>query len=74
MTRKAHRQSFGPAVIFEEDGSIRVSCDWCVFRIHDHCTHVRPARKIEDPNSTPEWCAMREDMLRDATERHKSPA
>ena len=60
------KESFGPAVMYTDDGSIRVFCDWCVFRMGTHCTHVRPSRTIPDIKNTPEWCEMREGMLRDA--------
>lgn len=62
------RRSFGPAVIHEDGGSLRAICTWCVFRVGDTCTHVRPSRKIPDSENTPEWCEMREAMLRDTEE------
>ena len=63
---RKRKESFGPIVIYKDDGCFRASCDWCVFRIHTRCTHVSPSRTIPDIEHTPEWCEMREGMLRDA--------
>lgn len=57
--------TFGPSVILS-DGVMRPFCTWCVFRIGCSCTHVTPARNIPDPSNTPEWCEMRDSMIRDA--------
>lgn len=62
--------TFGPAIIHkEDDGSFRAVCTWCVFRIGDACTHVKPLRRISDPEDTPQWCEMREQMIRDAKQQ-----
>ena len=63
------KRTFGPAVEHMKDGSFRAICTWCCFRVGDTCTHVKPSRKIPDAENTPEWCEMREDMIRDAKER-----
>ena len=49
----------------------RAVCTWCVFGVGNACTYMKPARMISDPENTPEWCEMREDMLRDAKEAAK---
>ena len=60
-------RSFGPIVYHNPDGSFRPSCMGCVFRtFDDRCNHNAPLRRIPDPKNTPDWCEMREDMLRDA--------
>ena len=69
MSKWRDKRSFGPVVIHEEDGSYRPICTWCVFRVHDTCTHKRPVRNIPDTKSTPNWCEMRGSMLRDVAER-----
>lgn len=61
-------RTFGPAIIHEEDGTLRASCSWCQFRIHVACTYGRNQRTIPDPSNTPEWCEMRESMIRDVVE------
>lgn len=66
-------RSFGPAVYHGEDGSLRPSCLWCVFRIGGACTHVKPSREIPDTDNTPDWCEMREGMLRDAADAVAQP-
>lgn len=60
-------RSFGPA-IYHEDGAFRASCNHCTFRVHVTCTHTNPSRFIPDPSHTPDWCEMKEGMLRDAAE------
>lgn len=60
------RRSFGPVVQHEPDGSLRALCTWCAFRVGAACTYVKPSRVLLDPENTPEWCELREDMLRDA--------
>jgi hypothetical protein len=67
-TKWRDRRSFGPGVIHEPDGSFRPICTWCVFRVGDTCTHVKPSRRLADPENTPIWCEMRADMIRDAKE------
>ena len=62
------KRSFGPIVRHEDDGSFRASCTWCVFRVGDACTHKSPVRRIDDSENTPEWCQLREDMIKDAKE------
>lgn len=64
-------RTFGPAVYHEPDGTFRPVCTYCVLRIGNACTysdHRRPdhSREIPDVTETPEWCAMREDMIADA--------
>lgn len=61
-------RSFGPAIHVDDSGNMRPSCEPCTFRIHLTCTHCEPGRTIPDPANTPEWCAMRESMLRDVRE------
>lgn len=71
MTRKQtwrDKRTFGPIVQREPDGSLRALCTWCVFRVGNGCTHVKPSRTLPDPENTPEWCELREDMLRDTAE------
>lgn len=62
-------RSFGPSVFCEPDGTFRPSCHSCTFLVlygKDMCRHVNPMRAVPDPSNTPEWCAMRAPMLRDA--------
>ena len=67
-------RSFGPAVHHEKDGTFRPSCNPCIFRRWNDagqahsCSHVKPERIIPDTSNTPEWCEMRDGMLRDAQE------
>ena len=68
MSKWRYKRSFGPVVIREEDGRYRPICTWCTFRVRVTCTHKRPVRNIPDTENTPEWCEMRESMLRDVAE------
>lgn len=68
LTKWQKQRTFGPVIEQREDGSFRASCTWCAFRVHVSCTHVRPPRRMDDPENTPEWCEMRADMLREAQE------
>jgi hypothetical protein len=63
-------RSFGPSVVREDDGTFRASCSYCTFRENRTCSYVRPSQEIPDPSNTPEWCEMREGMLRDAADMH----
>jgi hypothetical protein len=67
------KRTFGPIVRHEDDGSFRASCTWCVFRVGDACTHKSPVRRMDDPETTPEWCELREDMIKDAKEISITP-
>ena len=66
-----NKRTFGPAVIHTDGEMFRAVCTWCVFGVGNACTYMKPARMISDPENTPEWCEMREDMLRDAKEAAK---
>lgn len=70
MNKKTWRdkRTFGPAIEHMPDGSFRPICTWCTFRVGTGCTHVNPPRRLDDPENTPDWCEMRDDMLRDAKE------
>lgn len=68
MNKWRDRRSFGPTLTHGDDGSFQASCTWCAFRVNVSCTHKKPARIIPDPEHTPEWCEMREGMLRDVAE------
>lgn len=62
-------RSFGPSVFHEQGGTFRPSCHSCTFLVRygkDMCRYVNPMRAIPDPNNTPEWCQMRDLMIRDA--------
>jgi hypothetical protein len=61
------RRTFGPAIIHNNDG-FRAVCTWCTFRVGTSCTHVKPPRRISDPENTPEWCEMLDDTMREARE------
>lgn len=67
MSTWREKRTFGP-IVEHKDGSFRAHCTWCAFRVGDTCTHVKPSRRMPDPENTPEWCAMRDDLLREAKE------
>ena len=69
------KETFGPVVfVSDSDGSMRASCEYCTFVLifqgqkWANCRYDRPSRRIDDYNHTPDWCVMKEDMLRDAAE------
>lgn len=64
-------RTFGPAVYHEPDGTFRAVCTYCMLRIGNKCTYsdhrrVVRGREIPDVTETPDWCAMREEMIADA--------
>lgn len=59
-------RTFGPAVYHEPDGTFRPVCTYCVLRTGNSCTYTDHQREIPDVTETPEWCAMRDDMIDDA--------
>jgi hypothetical protein len=63
--------SFGPSIYHEKDGSFRASCNSCRFLItygKSMCRYRNPMEHVPDPSNTPDWCEMRDDMLRDAAD------
>lgn len=66
MTEWQKKRTFGPTIEQLKDGSFRGLCTWCAFRVGNGCTHVRPSRRLPDPENTPEWCEMLDDMMREA--------
>lgn len=64
--------SFGPAIrVNKESGEMAATCEHCTFVLifEGHkwasCRHREPSRRIPDYNNTPDWCEMKEDLLRD---------
>ena len=66
MTEWQKKRTFGPVIERMKDGTFRALCTWCAFRVGNACPHVKPSRRMADSENTPEWCEMREDMIRDA--------
>ena len=73
MTAWQKNRTFGPTVKQMPDGTLRALCTWCAFRVGFSCTHARPSRRMTDPENTPEWCEMREDMLRETEKMLRNP-
>ena len=69
-------RTFGPVIVqaAAKDSPFEAKCYSggydCTFRIGDTCTHIRPSRKIEALPETPDWCELKENMLRDAREMY----
>ena len=74
MTEFEKKRTFGPVIEHLKDGSLRALCTWCAFRVGSTCTHVNPSRQIPDPENTPDWCEMREDMIQDAKKMAGKPS
>lgn len=66
MTEFQKKRTFGPVIEHMKDGTFRALCTWCAFRVGNECTYVKPSRRMPDPENTPEWCPMREDMIQEA--------
>lgn len=66
MSEWRKKRTFGPTIERCKDGSFRALCTWCAFRVGDTCTYVKPSRRMSDPENTPEWCEMLDDMMQEA--------
>lgn len=69
-------RSFGPAVVADRDNKqiSRIHCHFCMFKRSTSTEHFCGyldrinARKIDDPEHTPDWCEMKAGHVRDATD------
>lgn len=63
------QQSFGPAVVHNEDGTFTAIFSYCMFRIRETCTwqHLPNGDKVlpQGTEETPDWCEMKAQMLED---------